>query len=87
MRRLLLMLTVAAVMAAMVVTAGPAKADISVGGGGSIGGGGIGGVSLGGSSFDIGDDDADGFNNDVTLISVDSSLDDFDPGGITVTTV
>ncbi len=94
MRRLLLMLAVAAVMAAMVVTAGPAKADISVGGGGNIGGGSIGGSSIGGSSSggisfggsDI-DDDSDGFNNDVTFISVGSSLGDFDPEGITVTTV
>jgi hypothetical protein len=85
MSRMLLVLAVAAVIATMVVTAGPAMAGISVGGGGSIGGGSIGGISFGGSS-DIGDDDTDGFNNDVTFISVGSSLDDFDPGGITVTT-
>jgi len=84
MRRLLLMLTVAAVMAAMVVTAGPAKADISVGGGGSIGGSSTGGISFGGSDID---DDSDGFNNDLTFISVGSSLGSFDPEGITVTTV
>ncbi len=84
MRRLLLMLAVAAVMAAMVVTAGPAKADISVGGGGNIGGSSIGDISFGGSDID---DDSDGFNNDVTFISVGSSLGDFDPEGITVTTV
>jgi hypothetical protein len=77
MRRLLLMLTVAAVMAAMVVTAGPAKADISVGGGGSIGGSSTGGISFGGSDID----------NDLTFISVGSSLGDFDPEGISVTTV
>ena len=77
MRRLLLVLTVAALMAAMVVTAGPAKAaDISIGGG----------SSFGGSSFDLGDDDADGFDNDVTFISFGSSVDDFNPGAITVTT-
>ena len=85
MRRLLLMLAVAAVMATMVVTAGPAKADMSIGGGGSLGGSSSGGISIGGSS-DI-DDDSDGFNNDLTFISVDSSLGDFDPEGITVTTV
>ena len=85
MRRLLLMLAVAALMATMVVTAGPAKADMSIGGGGSIGGSSSGGISIGGSS-DI-DDDSDGFNNDLTFISVGSSLGDFDPEGITVTTV
>ena len=84
MRRLLLMLAVAAVMAAMVVTAGPAKADISVGGGGNIGGSSFGGISFGGSDID---DDSDAFNNDLTFISVGSSLGDFDPEGITVTTV
>ena len=84
MRRLLLMLAVAAVMATMVVTAGPAKADMSIGGGGSIGGSSSGGISIGGSS-DI-DDDSDGFNNDLTFISVGSSLGDFDPEGITITT-
>jgi hypothetical protein len=36
MRRILLVLTVAALMAAMMVTAGPAKADVSFGGGSSV---------------------------------------------------
>ncbi len=82
MRRLLLVLTVAALMAAMVVTAGPAKAaDISIGGGGS---------SFGGSSFDLGDgdfdlgddDDEDGFTNRVFFVQSNSELDNFEPGGI-----
>jgi hypothetical protein len=80
MRRLLLVLTVAALMAAMVVTAGPAKADVSLG---------VGGSSFGGSSFDSGavdfdsgDDDEDGFNNRVFFVQSNSELDDFEPEGI-----
>ena len=83
MRRLLLVLTVAALMAAMVVTAGPAKADISLGvGGSSFGGSSFGGSSFGGSSFNLGDDHDDGINNVVFFSQVDSELDTFAPGDI-----
>ena len=87
MRRLLLVLTVAALMAAMVVTAGPAKADISIGGGdSSFGGSSFGGSSFGGSSFnldddDFDDDDADGINNTFFFSQVNSEAGDIEPGG------
>ena len=94
MRRILLVLTVAALMAAMMVTAGPAKADISIGGGSSFGdssfgdssfgGSSFGGTSFGGTSFNLGDDDddADGINNSFFVSQVNSEFDDFRPGGI-----
>jgi hypothetical protein len=77
MRRFLLVLTVAALMAAMVVTAGPAKADISIGGGdSSFGGSSFGDSSFGGSSFGA------GFTNVVFFSQVNSEVGDFEPGGI-----
>ena len=57
MRRKLFVLTVAALMATMMMTAGPAHADLSIGGGN--------GFDFDGLDFDgldIGDDDIDGNN-------------------------
>jgi hypothetical protein len=79
-RRILTVLTIAALMAAMMVSAGPAKADVSFGGSSvdvDVGDGFFG--------FDVGDgddDDADGFTNRVVFIQSNSELDDFRPGGI-----
>jgi hypothetical protein len=89
-RRILLVLTVAALMAAMMVTAGPAKADVSFGGGSSVdvdvGDGGFGfDVGDGFFGFDVGDgddDDEDGFTNRVFFVQSNSELDDFEPEGI-----
>ena len=53
MRRILLVLTVAALMAAMVVSAGPAKADVSVGGS-SVGGGNTSNISNGVTFISVG---------------------------------
>ena len=72
MRRKMMVLTVAALMAAMMVSAGPAKADVNISGGGSsFGNGGsinhgLGVVHINGSGGDI-----DGFD-----------VDDLDDGGI-----
>lgn len=66
MRRMFLILTVAALMAAMMVTAGPAKADVNLSGGGSGFGGG----------------NSSNFNNGAVFISINSSFDDIDFGGI-----
>ena len=90
MRRILLVLTVAALMAAMMVTAGPAKADVSFGGGSSVdvdvGDGffGFDDVGDGFFGFDVGDggDDEDGINNSFFVSQVNSEVDDFEPGGI-----
>ncbi len=84
MRRLLLVLTVAALMAAMMVSAGPAKADgfsneRNIDNGLSV-------VQSGGDYFvSWGDDDYDiyGFDNDVVFFQSDSTLDTFAPEGIT----
>ncbi len=66
MRRMFLVLTVAALMAAMMVAAGPAKADVS--------------FSSGSSSF--GGSNSSNFNNGGVFISVNSSFDDIDFGGL-----
>ena len=66
MRRVFLILTVAALMAAMMVTAGPAKADVN--------------LSSDGSSF--GGVNSSNFDNGAVFISVNSSFDDIDFGGI-----
>ena len=93
MRRIVLLLTVVAMMAAMMVTAGPAKADVSFGGnsfGGSFGGNSFGGNSfdLGDNGFDLGDDDEDGdevsFTSRVFFVQRDGELDDFEPEGIDI---
>ncbi len=82
---------VAALMAAMMVTAGPAKADVSFGGGSSVDvdvdvGDGFGfDVGDGFFGFDVGDgddDDEDGFNNRFFFVQSNSELDNFEPGGI-----
>jgi hypothetical protein len=81
MRRILLVLTVATLMATMVVIAGPAKADTNLGGSNSSNfnnGGTF--VSVGGHFGGIGDDD--NFDNDGFFFSRDSSFDDIDFGGI-----
>ncbi len=90
MRRLLMVSVVAALMAAMMVTAGPAKADVSFGGGSSVDvdvdvGEGFGfDVGNDGFGFDVGDDDddADGINNSFFFSQVNSEVDDIRPGGI-----
>jgi hypothetical protein len=76
-----MVLTIAALMAATMVSAGPAKADVSFGGGSSVD------VDVGDGffGFDVGDgddDDADGFTNRVFFVQSNSELDDFEPGGI-----
>lgn len=75
MRRMILVPTVAALMTAMMVSAGPAKA-LSVGGGGSIGGS-MGNISSGGGSS-VNDVDfggisfiSDGVDLDISGIDVD----------------
>jgi hypothetical protein len=90
MRRILLVLTVAALMAAMMVTAGPAKADVSFGGGSSVDvdvdvGDDFGfDVGDGFFGFDVGDgdDDEDGINSSFFFSQVNSEADDIEPGGI-----
>jgi uncharacterized protein YjbI with pentapeptide repeats len=67
MRRKLFVLTVAALMATMMITAGPAHADLSIGGGNGFDFDGLDfdGIDLDGLDFaglDIGDDDIDGNN-------------------------
>lgn len=79
MRRVLLILTVAALMAAMMVSAGPAQADVSFGGSDVSFGGGS-GISFGG------DDDDGGITSDILFVQVDSTLGDFDPGGVSIFT-
>ncbi len=90
-RRLLMVSAVAALMAAMMVTAGPAKADVSVGGSSvdvdvDVGEGfGFDDVGDGFFGFDVGDgddDDEDGFNNRFFFVQSNSELDNFEPGGI-----
>ncbi len=72
MRRVFLVLTVAAMMAAiMVASAGPAQAEVSFGGSG---------ISFGG------DDDDGGITSDILFVQVDSTLDDIDPGGVSIFT-
>ena len=70
MRRLLMVSAVAALVAVMMVSAGPAKADISIGGG-SLGGSGLssGGndISFGGNDFSSGDNDS-GFTSGIDAI-------------------
>jgi hypothetical protein len=94
-RRLLMVSVVAALMAAMMVTAGPAKAnvdvdvEVAVGGGSSFFddvGDGIGFVDVGDSffGFDLDDDnDFDGDDNDITnaffVSQVDSVAGDIEP--------
>ena len=80
---------VAALMAAMMVTAGPAKAEVSFGGGSSVDvdvGEGFGfDVGDGFFGFDVGDgddDDEDGINNSFFFSQVNSEVDDFEPWGI-----
>jgi hypothetical protein len=89
---------VAALMAAMMVTAGPAKAEVSFGGssvdvdvdvGDGFGfdvGDGIRRFDVGDGffGFDVGDgdDDEDGINNSFFFSQVNSEVDDFEPGGI-----
>jgi hypothetical protein len=93
-----MVLTIAALMAAMMVSAGPAKADVSFGGssvdvdvgdgfGFDVGDGffGFDDVGDGFFGFDVGDgddDDADGFTNRVFFVQSNSELDDFEPEGI-----
>ena len=105
---------VAALMAAMMVTAGPAKADVSFGGGSSgvdvdvdvgdgffdVGNDGF-GFDVGdgirrfdvgdgirfvdvGDDFDDDDDDDDRFTNRVFFSQSNSVLDNFRPGGISI---
>jgi hypothetical protein len=82
---------VAALMAAMMVTAGPAKAEVSFGGSSvdvdvDVGDGfGFDDVGDGFFGFDVGDgddDDEDGINNSFFFSQVNSEVDDFEPGGI-----
>jgi hypothetical protein len=81
-----MVLTIAALMAAMMVSAGPAKADVSFGGSSvdvDVGDGF--GFDVGdGFGFDVGDgdDDEDGFTNRVFFVQSNSELDDFEPEGI-----
>ena len=89
MRRLLMVSVVAALMAAMMVTTGPAKADVSIGGSSvdvdvDVGEGFGFDVGNDGFGFDVGDDDddADNFNNVVFFSQSNSELDDFRPRGI-----
>jgi hypothetical protein len=88
MRRILLVLTVAALMAAMMVTAGPAKADVDVDVEVDVGGGfGFDDVGEGFFGFDLGDDDdddddEDDINSSFFVSQVDSEFDEFRPGGI-----
>ncbi len=76
MRRVFLVLMVAAIM---VVSAGPAQAEVSFGGSDVSFGGGS-GISFGG------DDDDGGITSDILFVQVDSTLDDFDPGGVSIFT-
>jgi hypothetical protein len=87
MRRVLLVLTVAALMAAMMVSAGPAKAD-SFGNESNFNSG-VNGVDFGGGDaigfsfgdFDIGDNDS-GVSDVAFLFSSGSELNEFEPAGI-----
>lgn len=75
MRRVFLVLTVAGMI---VVSAGPAQAEVSFGGSD---------VSFGGSGISFGGDDDDGgITSDILFVQVDSTLDDFDPGGVSIFT-
>ena len=84
-------------MAAMMVSAGPAKADVSFGGSSvdvDVGDGFGFDVGDDGFDFDVGDgffgfdvgedgdDDEDGFTNRVFFSQSNSELDDFEPEGI-----
>ncbi len=95
MRRILLVLTVAALMAAMMVTAGPAKADVSVGGSSvdvdvDVGGGfdfddvGDGSIRFVDGGDDDDDDDEDDINSSFFFSQVNSEADDIDPGGVSI---
>ncbi len=68
MRRMLLVLTVTALVAAMMVSAGPAKADVSISSGG------------GGSSF--GGANSSNFSSGGSFTQVGGVVDDIDFGGI-----
>jgi hypothetical protein len=80
MRRKMMVLTVAALMAAMMVSAGPAKADVNIsGGGGSFGNGGsinhgLSVVHINGSAGDIDDLDVDGLDHGGIIFSVGNDL-------------
>lgn len=85
MRRILLVLTVAAMMAAMMaVGAGPAQAEVSMSNSGSSGGS-TGGVSNGftvvqvnGHAGDIGDDFFDDFGSGISFFGSGFDFDDSD---------
>ena len=90
MRRIALFLVVAALMAAMMVSAGPAKAD-SFGNESNFNSG-VNGVEFGGGDaigfsfgdfgdFDIGDNDS-GVSDVAFLFSSGSELNEFEPAGI-----
>jgi hypothetical protein len=73
MRRLLLMLAVAAVMAAMVVTAGPAQAKI------------VGGVNTVGVGNSVGSGSGTGnINNSFGVVQVGGSSGDIEGDGISI---
>ena len=82
MRRILLILTVAALMAAMMVSAGPAKAD-SFGNESNVNNG-LNVVQFGGDTFVSFGDDDDFIDDGVFFLSSDSVLGEFDPAGIDI---
>ncbi len=89
MRRILLVLTVAALMAAMMVTAGPAKANVDVdvdGGSGFDVEDGFGFNVSDGFLFDLDDDDDDDEDNDINnafvVRQVNGEAGDIDAGGV-----
>jgi uncharacterized protein YraI len=83
-RRKMMVLTVAALMAAMMVSAGPAKADVNISGGGtSFGNGGsinrgLGVVHINGSAGAIDGFDVDDLDDGAIIFSVGNGSIDFD---------